>query len=265
MRPSTTVSSILLLISSLIERVTTIKGRLAASTISASFLHSCSRVRNSQLLQRNARLHLETSPLVGGPSWLPLHVKVLLETNDFIPANGAPSLSSQHQWDLIPVMPTNKSTLTKLTTLQYVPAQIRYRVYKISQYNDTNNNKSFPGLPYTIIYDSETLDGMSENIILLIGDCINFNSIEATSLLCLENVPCDNFNHDDQDLVQRAHKFCIQYMLRNNMKMHLLTNNCWAFALQLILHLVKSDKQSKRDHTMRISNSKSTRNNLYND
>lgn len=61
-------------------------------------------------------LFLQTAPLIGGPSWLPLHVKVVLETDT----------KSRHKWDFVPLNATSSSTLQRLVTLQGVPAEIRY-------------------------------------------------------------------------------------------------------------------------------------------
>jgi len=57
------------------------------------------------------RIRLETAPLVGGPVWLPLHVKVIVD-DDFI-------------FDFVPKNATSRETLQKLLSLQSVPAEAR--------------------------------------------------------------------------------------------------------------------------------------------
>jgi len=57
-------------------------------------------------------LQLKVAPLIGGPAWLPLHVKVVVE-ND-------------HTWDFVPLNATSPSTLKSLVTLHSVPGEIRY-------------------------------------------------------------------------------------------------------------------------------------------
>jgi len=60
------------------------------------------------------RLYLQASPLIGGPSWLPLHVQVVIESD-----------SDRYKWDFVPLDPTEPSTLGRLLFLQAVPGEIR--------------------------------------------------------------------------------------------------------------------------------------------
>lgn len=57
---------------------------------------------------------LQLSPLIGGPTWLPVHVKVVLETD-----------AGDYKWDFVPLKPSDPATLQKLLSLQAVPAEIR--------------------------------------------------------------------------------------------------------------------------------------------
>jgi hypothetical protein len=65
--------------------------------------------------QPNCFVGLQFSPLIGGPGWLPVHVKVVLETD-----------SCQHKWDFVPLKPSDPATLSQLVQLQAVPGEIRY-------------------------------------------------------------------------------------------------------------------------------------------
>jgi hypothetical protein len=58
-------------------------------------------------------LQLKMAPLIGGPSWLPVHVKVVVE--------------DYHTWDFVPLNATSPETLQALICLQSVPGVIRYR------------------------------------------------------------------------------------------------------------------------------------------
>lgn len=58
-------------------------------------------------------LQLKMAPLIGGPSWLPLHVKVIVEQN--------------HTWDFVPLNATSPQTLQSLLSLRSVPGVIRHR------------------------------------------------------------------------------------------------------------------------------------------
>ena len=76
------------------------------------FLTSSSNTANGN------RLFLENSPLIGGPSWLPLHIKVILEDGN---------RKVVHRWDFVPLDATNFATLRQLLLLQAVPAEIRHQ------------------------------------------------------------------------------------------------------------------------------------------
>ena len=68
-----------------------------------------------QKLRNGSILSLETQPLIGGPSWLPIHVQVRLQTD-----------SGLHKLDLIPQNATNPEILMNLVLLQSVPAERRH-------------------------------------------------------------------------------------------------------------------------------------------
>lgn len=77
--------------------------------------------------------YLETSPLIGGPSWLPLHVKVMLKdsTSDQVLV-----------FDFIPVDATEPATLQSLLSLQHVPGQVRYNNKPSSLSSSSTNDPS---------------------------------------------------------------------------------------------------------------------------
>lgn len=114
-------------------------------------------------------IELRTAPLIGGPPWLPIHVKVVI--ND------------SYVFDYVPSNATSKETLFKLVTLQSVPAEAR---------------ATFTGWK-----DAE-----------------------------------DNLNTDEY--VDRAQKFCEVY----DKDLHLVYNNCWTFAFQILQHVRRIDKDT---------------------
>jgi len=57
------------------------------------------------------RLAIQLSPLVGGPAWLPVHCKVIVDDS--------------HVFDFIPMNATSTETIQKLISLQKVPATVR--------------------------------------------------------------------------------------------------------------------------------------------
>jgi hypothetical protein len=60
---------------------------------------------------------LQLAPLVGGPKWFKVHVKVRL----------LKSSGETHAWDFVPRDATRPETLAKLLSFQTVPAEIRYQ------------------------------------------------------------------------------------------------------------------------------------------
>jgi hypothetical protein len=190
-------------------------------TLKTTDVHYCTVC--SQLQQH--RLSLETSPLIGGPSWLPLHVKVVLRSKE-----------RYHLWDLIPIDATNTTTLQKLVSLQHVPAQIRHRTYATSPLHNHLDDQasSQQELVYTNIYNADTLLEMTDNIHMSVADIEA--PTEETSFL---NLDVDSTSTDNDHLyILHAHQFCQSFMARTNMELHLIWNNCWTFAVQLMLYLL---------------------------
>jgi hypothetical protein len=68
---------------------------------------------------------LQVSPLIGGPGWLPVHVKVVLET-----------AGCEHKWDFVPLKPSDPATLSQLVQFQAVPGEIRYFVSPVMDIDD---------------------------------------------------------------------------------------------------------------------------------
>ncbi|KAG7374796.1 hypothetical protein IV203_013891 [Nitzschia inconspicua] len=100
------------------------------------------------------QIQIKPAPLIGGPSWLPLHCQVIVDQCNV--------------FDFVPLDATNPIVLQKLITFQAVPAIARIRTK-----NSTGNGN---------------------------------------------------------ELVDRAVSFCQDY----NKELHLLNNNCWTFAYDLV-------------------------------
>jgi len=111
----------------------------------------------------NDRVKVQTAPLIEGPSWLPVHCKVIVDDS--------------HVFDYIPMNAASKDTLFKLVTLQAVPATVRITIKN--------------------------------------GDKTNDNSGDSLSL---------------EPYVERAIQFSEEY----NQDLHLVNNNCWSFAFDLL-------------------------------
>lgn len=62
------------------------------------------------------RVGLYMVPLIGGPSWLPLHVKLFIEAED----------GTRHLLDFVPKDASNPVVTGRLMSLQCVPGDVRY-------------------------------------------------------------------------------------------------------------------------------------------
>jgi hypothetical protein len=154
------------------------------------------------------RVALEWSPLIGGPSWLPLHVKLSIEAGD----------GTRHQLDFVPTDAANPEVTGRLMALQCVPGEVRYTLCG-KNLNSTNEMRQ----PYDdrIVFrsDDETKRRWPSRRMGSIREL--FSSSSAAT-----------------PVVDRAVRFAASYPDRN---LHLLTNNCWTFAVRLYLHLVSPD------------------------
>ena len=96
-----------------------------AVVINAAFSISCCNAISIPIT-RDGSIRLQTAPLIGGPSWLPVHVKVLI-----LPCTRKDNGVSEDEcsrFDYVPLNPTSKDTLRNLLLLRAVPAQARYRI-----------------------------------------------------------------------------------------------------------------------------------------
>lgn len=176
---------------------------LSASTTTA--LVSVPHRQPVQTLTRslnNAQLYLETSPLSGGPSFLPLHVTVVLAIAD------GKAAVEEHRYDLIPQRPTDPQTLRTLLTLGTVPAIVRSR--RVSRSATETEDQQIPM-------------GVLPDFGLVLMDQEDENE-DITSTLVAQNT-----TDSSSQLLTTATMFCARYPA----ELHLLRANCWTFAWEL--------------------------------
>ena len=173
-------------------------------------------------------IFLRFSPLIGGPSFLPLHVEVIIivdgDINNseemimdtvYIRRNNnlsATFLNKQqlqfHRFDFLPERPTDPSTLARLSSLQGVPGNLRYRRYGTSSSNVRNNNPDNE--------KTNQVDGKGITILLPIG-----------SLTC---------NADNG--ISTAMQFKEKYSNTLFKELRIIGGkNCLQFALDLLSHI----------------------------
>lgn len=145
------------------------------------------------------RLKIQPSPLIGGPTWLPVHCKVIVD--------------GTHIYDFVPLNATSPVTIQKLIQLQAVPAKVQ--IIRRSSEPQTNNNDD------------------------------NNNSYKDE-----ENGNNSKVNNDEEAklFVERAEQFCQEY----DQDLHLIKSNCWSFAFDLILYVLASPYNPKKERGLKI-------------
>jgi hypothetical protein len=181
---------------------------VSASAVAGALVAIPERRPVATLLQEPVRgaalpqVYFENSPLIGGPAWLPLHVKVVLDEGEFV-----------HKWDFVPLDATNATTLLSLLSLQSVPAEVRYQ--RRLPLRRKQSNAAFAG------YDIVLSSSLDESC----ADSGKENDLERRHRIT-------------ERLLAKAELYCASY----ERDLHLFQNNCWTFALQLWYHLGKVEE-----------------------
>jgi hypothetical protein len=118
----------------------------------------------TQLDKPSCFVGLQVTPLIGGPGWLPVHVKVVLETE-----------GCEHKWDFVPLKPSEPATLSQLVQFQAVPGEIRYLVSPMmdmdnSKVRGTDNNDIGPSSAGTSTRREEPSIGLAREFCTLYPD-----------------------------------------------------------------------------------------------
>jgi len=143
------------LVSSLVPRIRILKARATSSPTS------------------NCSVCLELAPLIKGPSWLPLHVKVILQEQ-------VEYATVEHTFDYVPRYPTKISTLLSLLRLESVPGEVRS-------------------------YSSETTDASAER-----SNPSDSTDSELSVLLERANLFCESFSPDLNLVSNSCWTFAVQ-------------------------------------------------------
>ena len=187
----------------------------------------------------NAHIFLRFSPLIGGPSFLPLHVEVIIavearNSNEEMNQNmntiyirRSNNISSTsflkeqlvlHRFDFLPEKPTDPVSLSRLVTLRSVPARVRHRSY-ISNSNNMQTD-DMNGVDKSI----ENQDGKGITILIPVG------SIPSSAY--------DGENTSTNDIISTAINYKNEYKDSLFRELSLLGGkNCLQFALDLLAHI----------------------------
>ena len=167
------------------------------------------------------------SPLVGGPSLLPIHAEIMILDSDNsseisgIANNVDGGCSVVHRIDFVPKDPEDPNTILKLLTMQNVPGTVRHRKFA--------SGSSF------------------QNRAFLNSDEINFVPKKRIERLLTTNSSMEKVSivfplgeiilNEDQRLVDsvRSPRCIVEFVdKKNGMELNLLRNNCYSFALDIL-------------------------------
>jgi hypothetical protein len=167
------------------------------------------------------RIEVTTSPLIGGPSWLPLHCKVVIDDGMLVV-------------DYVPKNPTSTNTIQKLITFQNVPAQVRIqrRRRKRRGRRQPSSVVSSNGVSATG-NEHDNDNDEDDNIILTFppGSDVVGSIVLSETTISMTDV---DIKDDHDPFLHRAIQFCTTY----DKDLHLISNNCWTFAFDFIRHIV---------------------------
>jgi len=214
---------------------------------------------DNNILNVDRQFFLRFSPLVGGPTFLPIHVEVILldsvfprqskqrsvveyfeepksisKTNDMDFRAKTTPRECLHRLDFLPQNPSNPSIITKLLTFQSVPGVIRHRVL-IAPVISSNQNYAGDGKDKGIETLGEYLIQQvpKSRIDYLIGKGDASSGKSYVIVVPLGSTSIRQSFHKDFDL-RHVSKLPIstESLLQQQagMELNLLNNNCYSFA-----------------------------------
>lgn len=167
---------------------------------------------------RNVKAFARFSPLIGGPTFIPIHVEVMiLETTiddmQMHSENGS-AKTLLRRIDFIPKDAEKIETILKLVTFQNVPAIIRDRTltYGYEKDSDESLNVLNP-----INVDFARIETLLQNSV----------SIEKTNFILPLNI--DGIANIDY---MKSLSFCVKS--KQGSELNLLNNNCYSFAYDIL-------------------------------
>jgi len=174
---------------------------------------------------RTAQVFARFSPLIGGPTLLPVHAEVIIFETDIYSGDYSityenDGFSVAHRIDFIPKDPEELGTILKLVTMQNVPGIVRHRKFACGSLfiKSDRDSSDINIVPHTRIKSllATDLSMKKFSIVLPLGEMVI---------------------HEDQrmtDIVRSPR--CIVELVdkKDGMELNLLRNNCYSFALDVV-------------------------------
>ena len=186
------------------------------------------------------RLFARFSPLIGGPSFLPIHAEIMLlglkdESGSLDPDGGKGSVDEDayilHRVDFIPLKPTDPSTLSSLLSFQNVEGSVRHR--KVGIREKYEEQKDTPSSMQTL---NEGLKQVSQQRVdALLSSSFSAKKCSIVVPLGLVKAKDTNVSSDGRICTPR----CIDELVKrkSGMELNLLKNNCYSFAFDVLSSL----------------------------
>ncbi len=191
----------------------------------------------------SVQIYLRFSPLIGGPSFLPLHVEVILaphaKKNHVISENnyGGKAAPQFHKFDFLPTNPTDPMTLLRLMTLRPVSGKVRHRVFCEKNFPYKNEITVENGNRLTLdnILTFRYQKGMGLTVSLPIGNVASQQQEVKHQSRGMHNSTTIN------EIIADAICFSDDYRLTCGKELRLMGGkNCVSFAVDLLMHLNSS-------------------------
>eukprot|EP00565_Helicotheca_tamesis_P001043 CAMPEP_0185738894 /NCGR_PEP_ID=MMETSP1171-20130828/34123_1 /TAXON_ID=374046 /ORGANISM="Helicotheca tamensis, Strain CCMP826" /LENGTH=241 /DNA_ID=CAMNT_0028410279 /DNA_START=19 /DNA_END=744 /DNA_ORIENTATION=- len=204
---------------------------------------------------QSGNVFVRFSPLIGGPSFLPLHCEVLLLAPP-PPANEEEENTILiHRFDFLPKEPTRAETLSSLLSLQSVPGMVRQRTLnipssswkEIDRQNDNDDDDSpllsmaFPvenAIQAARTSDTSTYDETTTEERFRRGYtfCLGRKQIRMIQSSNNAETSCSSLLSSPTEMISEAQSYSQTFQSQNG-QLHILYNSCFNYAFGLIQNL----------------------------
>ena len=173
------------------------------------------------------QVFLRFSPLIGGPTFLPIHAEVLvLDSDDTKEKNREGSKCDRgvlHRIDFIPLKPTETTTLAELLSFQDVDGLVRHRKLEVNEGESNMQNDISEDYVFTSEASSQRIKEICSSCFSMKKSSfvVPIGSATVNDFITTNNVRSPK---SIEDLLDKS----------EGMKLNLLRNNCYSFAWDVL-------------------------------
>lgn len=167
--------------------------------------------RNSKL---QAQVYARFSPLIGGPSIIPLHIEIMVyhEEQNYT-ENKIQKLRVLHRIDFLPEHPTNFNTTLALCSLKDVKGEIRHRIY----------------VDQKVQHEADIMDGNRSFSRMFLVDQSRINNLINEGTIYLFSTK----DTQDENFRKLPPSFYDLFLEKEKQPLNLLKYNCYSFAYDI--------------------------------